>query len=191
MIGVRYAKVIGWRRFAAIGVMEGRGMSAGASRYKVDPAPVFLFAYISGSLACSAFVVVLALFDPAFQHAKLPAVLETIGYVLVFFGPPYAALCALVLTYYFRYDVTADGVRGQNAFGRTLFVQWSEVTSMKPIRIANLEFVRVSGRDNTSTIWLPMFVRSASSAEPSLAIWGVTPPATAIMQPRAAAKSGM
>ena len=166
-------------------------MSAGTSTYKVDPAPVFLFAYITGSLACSAFVVVLALFDPAFENAKLPAVLETIGYVLVFFGPPYAALCALVLTHYFRYEVTADGVRGQNAFGRTLFVQWNTVTSMKPIRIANLEFVRVAGGDSTSTLWLPMFVRSASPMEPSVAIWGVTPPAAAMLQPRSAAKTGI
>jgi hypothetical protein len=159
-----------------IGVMEGRAMSAGVSTYKVDPAPVFLFAYITGSLACAAFVVFLALFDPAFQSANLPAVLETIGYVLVFFGPPYAAMCSLAMSYYFRYDVTPDGVTGQNLLGRTLFVKWTDVASMKPLRVGNLDFVRVSCRSRAATLWLPMFVRAVSTQEPATAIWSM--PAT-------------
>lgn len=165
-------------------------MSAGACTYKVDPAPVFLFAYITGSLACSAFVIVLAMFDPAFQNANAPAVLETIGYVLVFFGPPYAALCSLVLTYYFRYDVTPDGVTGQNFFGRTLFVSWSDVSSMKPLRVGNLEFVRVAGRSSQATLWLPMFVRTESPVESATLAWGLQAPAVIAPEARIASHTG-
>ena len=145
-------------------------MSQGVCKYRVDPGPVFLFAYITGSIGCSLFVVSLAIFDPAFAQAKTPVVLETIGYVLVFFGPPYAALCALVLTHYFQYEVTPEGVQGQNWLGRTVLVKWSEVAAAKPLTIGNLEFVRLSTPSGTR-VWLPMFVHSAASADAPTFAW--------------------
>jgi len=161
-------------------------MTAGESSYKVDPAPVFLFAYITGSLGCAAFVVALAMFDPAFQDAKLSVVLETIGYVLVFFGPPYAALSALVMTYYFRYTVTPDGVSGQDLLGRTQFVNWSDVETMKPIRVGNLDFVRVYSRSDGSALWLPMFVKTATPVDAATALWGLNQSSAFTFQTQAA-----
>jgi hypothetical protein len=148
-------------------------MSQGACKYKIDPAPVFLFAYIAGSLLCSVFVVMLAVFDPAFRQAKLPVVLETIGYVLVIFGPPYAALAALVLTHCFRYEVTADGVRGKSWLGGAQFVRWADVSNAKPFRVGNLEFVRLTAAQGRR-VWLPMFVHAASPVESEAFVW-ITP----------------
>jgi hypothetical protein len=145
-------------------------MSQGTCKYKVDPAPVFLFAYITGSFCCSAFVVVLALIDPAFRQAKLPVVLETIGYVLVYFGPPYAALSALVMTHYFRYEVTEEGVHGQTWLGKTESIRWAEVAAARPIHVGNLEFVRLSTAGGRR-VWLPMFVHPASAAGSATFAW--------------------
>lgn len=146
-------------------------MTQGTCTYKIDPAPVFLFAYVVGAIACSGFVAVLAAFDPAFQQAKLPVVLETVGYVLVFFGPPYAALCALVLTHYFRYEVTADGVSGQSLLGHNVSVAWSDVEAMKPVQIGNLDFMRVISTGRKRAIWLPMFVRAGSPFDEVAQLW--------------------
>jgi hypothetical protein len=128
----------------------------------MEMAPAFLFAYITGSIMCSAFVAVLALTSAEFSGAKLPVVLDTIGYVIVFFGPPYAAISALVMSHFFKYTVTADGVQGQDYMGRPSFVPWDAVAEMKPISIGNLDFVRVIGHDGARTVWLPMFVRHAA-----------------------------
>lgn len=138
----------------------------------MEPAPVFLFAYIAGCAMCSALVAALAMASPQFSGAKLPVVLETIGYVIVFFGPPYAALCALVLAHYFKYSVTADGVSGQSLLGRPTFVPWTDITAMKPARIGNLEFVRLITASGARPVWLPMFVRHAAGAGGEVTKWG-------------------
>ncbi len=163
-------------------------MSQGTCRYKVDPAPVFLFAYIAGSICCSVFVVLLALIDPAFRQAKLPVVLETIGYVLVFFGPPYAALSALVMTHYFRYEVTQEGVRGQTWLGRTEAVRWSEVAAARPIHIGNLEFVGLTTSAGTR-IWLPMFVHPATSTDAATFAWTSMDQAVDVLRAQAISQS--
>jgi len=138
----------------------------------MESAPVFLFAYISGSAVCTAMVVALALFNPAFSDASIPAVLETIGYVLVFFGPPYAALFALVMAHYFKYTVTAEGVRGQSLLGTPGFVPWTEIVEMKPVRVGNLDFVRLINADGTLPVWLPLFSRHAAGTPASEIAWG-------------------
>ncbi len=146
-------------------------MSQGVSSFKMDPAPVFLFTYVTGSLACAGFVGVLAVTDPAFQQAKLSVLLETIGYILVFFGPPYAALCALLATHYFQYTVTAEGVGGQNLIGRSQFLRWSDIAAMKRVRIGNLEFIRVMSREGGRAIWLPLFVRNEPAFDATMMQW--------------------
>lgn len=136
--------------------------SENSCTFKMEPAPVFLFAYVTGSLLCSVFVAVLALTSPEFSDTNLPVVLETIGYVLVFFGPPYAALAALVMGHYFKYSVTAEGVRGQNLLGQPTFVAWDDIAGMKPVRLGNLDFVRLISAAGARPVWLPMFVRYAA-----------------------------
>jgi hypothetical protein len=153
-------------------------MSQDACTYRVDPAPVFLFAYVAGSLLCSGLVVALAIFDPSFQRAGVPVILETIGYVLVFFGPPYAALCALALTHYFHYEITPVGVKGHSLFGGTLFVEWAKVAGVRPLRVGNLEFVRLVASPDKRTVWLPMFVRPGSRVVSETLAWGVPHPFT-------------
>jgi len=130
---------------------------------------MFLFAYIAGSVFCSAFVIILPLADSEFRGANLPVVLETIGYVIVLFAPPYAALAAFVMGRVFKYSVTADGVHGQDLMGRSTFMAWTDVVEMKPIRIANLDFVRLISAGDERPLWLPMFVRyAAGESDPVL-----------------------
>lgn len=148
-------------------------MSSKAScTFKMEPAPVFLFAYITGSVLCSTLVVALALLNPSFSNAKFPVVLETIGYVLVFFGPPYAALFALVMAHYFKYTVTAEGVSGQSLLGKPGFVAWTDIAEMQPVRIGNLEFVRLIGTHGEQPVWLPLFSRHAAGAPAAEIAWG-------------------
>ena len=139
--------------------------------FKMEPAPVFLFAYISACVLCSALVAGLALTSPAFSGAKLPVVLETIGYVIVFFGPPYAALSALVMTHYFKYTATAEGIHGQSLLGKPTFVPWTEIAEMRPARIGNLEFVRLISERGARPVWLPTFVRHAAGAPDETEHW--------------------
>ncbi len=142
--------------------------SENSCTFKMETAPVFLFAYIAGTLVCSAFVAVLALTSPEFSDAKLPVVLDTIGYVIVFFGPPYAALAALAMGHYFKYTVTAEGVRGQNLLGEPTFMAWDDIVEMKPARVGNLDFVRLIGISGVRPVWLPMFVRYAAGDSEAL-----------------------
>ena len=137
--------------------------------FRMETAPMFLFAYIAGSLLCSAFVIALTLTNPEFRGANLPVVLETIGYVIVIFAPPYAALVAFVMGKVFKYSVTAEGVHGQDLMGRATFVAWGDIAEMKPARIANLDFVRLFSVDGSRPVWLPMFVRyAAGEGDPAL-----------------------
>lgn len=165
-------------------------MSQGASTFKMDPAPVFLFTYIVGSVACAGLVAVLALTDPAFQQAKVSVVLETIGYILVFFGPPYAALCALIATHYFQYTVTADGIGGQNLLGKSQFVAWSDIAMLKPIRIGNLEFVRLVSGNGARPIWLPMFVRNETAFDNTIMQWAPQGPVAQAFTPITSKRGG-
>jgi hypothetical protein len=165
-------------------------MSSQAScTFKMEPAPVFLFAYITGSVLCAALVAGLSFFDPNFSEARMPVVLETIGYVLVFFGPPYAALFALVMAHYFKYTVTADGVTGQSLLGKPGFVAWADIAEMRPVRVGNLEFVRLISDSGDRPVWLPLFARHASGAEASEIVWGPNAHAAqalGLLQPAAA-----
>lgn len=136
--------------------------SENSCTFKMETAPAFLFAYITGTLLCSAFVAALALTSPEFSGAKWPVVLETIGYVIVFFGPPYAALAALVMGHFFKYTVTADGVCGHDLMGRPTLVAWTEIVEMRPLRVGNLEFVRLISDGGARPVWLPIFVRHAA-----------------------------
>lgn len=140
--------------------------------FRMETAPVFLFAYIAGSLLCSALVVGLSVFDPSFSGAKLPVVLETIGYVLVFFGPPYAALFALVMAHYFKYTVTAEGVLGQSLLGKPGFVAWTDIVEMQPVHVGNLDFVRLISARGDRPVWLPLFSRHAAGVDTSEIAWG-------------------
>lgn len=146
-------------------------MSQGASSFKMDPAPVFLFAYITGSVACALFVFLLGIADPAFHQAKLPVLLETIGYLLVYFGPPYAALVSLVTVHYFQYTLTPEGIGGQNLLGKSRFVAWNDIAGLKPIRFGNLEFVRLMSVGGERPIWLPLFVRNEGAFGDTLMQW--------------------
>ena len=146
-------------------------MSRSTSTYSVDPAPIFLFSYVAGSLACSALVVLLALIDPSFQRAGAPAVLQTIGYVLVFFGPPYAAICALTLARQFKYEVTPEGVVCRGLLGRPSIVLWNDIAATRPIKVGNLEFVRLIPRSPGAAIWLPLFVRGGSTGDGATFLW--------------------
>jgi len=146
-------------------------MSPTSCSFKMDPAPVFLFAYIAGTALCSLFVGGLAVFDPSFQQAKLSVVLETIGYIIVFFGPPYAALCALVLAHYFKYTVTPEGIGGQNLMGKSTFVAWGDVRELRPARIGNLAFARLVSAEHARPVWLPLFVRNEAALDSSILQW--------------------
>lgn len=146
--------------------------SQASCTFRMETAPVFLFAYIVGCALCSALVVGLSLLDPSFSNAKLPVILETIGYVIVFFGPPYAALFALVMAHYFKYTVTADGVLGQSLFGKPGFVAWTDIAELRPVHVGNLDFVRLISANGDRPVWLPLFSRHAAGSDASEIAWG-------------------
>jgi hypothetical protein len=127
--------------------------------FRMEFMPVFLFVYIVGSLGGALLVPLWVAIDPSLQ-AGPNMLLETAGHIIMFFSPPYAALCALFMSRYFRYCVSNDGVSVHYLVGKTRTLPWSNIASVHPVKLGNLRYLRIRTHTKEATIWLPLFVRS-------------------------------
>ena len=121
--------------------------------------PIFLFVYIVGSFGGALLVPIWVAIDPTL-NVELNVLLETIGHIIIFFSPPYSALCALFMAKYFQYSLTDKGVTVTYLTGRKRTLLWDEIVHVQPIRLGNLSYLRIYTRSGDSVIWLPLFVRS-------------------------------
>jgi hypothetical protein len=128
--------------------------------YRTEFWPVFLCVYIVGAVGGALFLPLWVWLDPTLS-VRPHVVLEGIGYVAVFFSPPYAALCALFMSRYFTYFVTSEGIGGRSGSGKLRFVPWSQIDEVKPVALGNLRYVRVVTSDDSLPVWLPLFLRNA------------------------------
>jgi len=126
--------------------------------FRMEVKPVFLFVYVAASLFGGVSIVLWSLLDPAMTMIPIHVVLDTIGYYVVFFAPVYAAGFALVMSRYFKYLVTTEGIRGQNLLGVSRFAAWEDIGEIRHVRIGNLGFARLHTEDGKLPIWLPLFL---------------------------------
>ena len=151
--------------------------------------PIFLFVYIVGSLGGALLVPMWVAIDPALQ-ADLNVLLESIGRIIIFFSPPYGALCALFMTRYFRYVISDEGITVHYLTGRNRKLLWNEVTSLDPICIGNLRYMRFTMSTSKMVVWLPLFVRSEQHLDELIArILPKGHPARAVAESAAASPS--
>ncbi len=120
--------------------------------------PVFLFVYVAGAIAGSIFIGLWRMLDASLQMVPYSVVLDTIGYYLILIAPIYAGLTALVMSRYFKYIITDDGIGGENLFGASRFAHWESIAEIRPIKIGNLSFVKLITDDGKQPVWLPMFI---------------------------------
>ncbi|MCH8204084.1 MAG: PH domain-containing protein [Candidatus Hydrogenedentes bacterium] len=120
--------------------------------------PVFLFTYVLGAVVGSIAIMLWRMLDASLQMVPYSVVLDTIGYYLIFIAPFYAGVCGLVMSRYFKYVITEDGICGQNLIGASRFVEWDSIAEIRPIKIGNLAFVRLVTEEKKPPMWLPLFI---------------------------------
>ena len=126
--------------------------------FRMEFKPVVLFVYITGSIVGSSLIVLWRILDASLQMIPYSVVLDTIGYYLVLVAPFYAGVCGIVMSRYFKYVITENGIGAKNLAGASRFVAWDSIAELRPIKIGNLTFVRLITEDNRSPMWLPLFV---------------------------------
>ena len=126
--------------------------------FRMEFKPVFLFTYVLGAIVGSIAIMLWRLLDASLQTIPYSVVLDTIGYYLIFIAPVYAGVCGLVMSRYFKYVITENGIRGQNLIGASRFVEWDSIAELRPITIGNLAFVRLVTEGEKPPMWLPLFI---------------------------------
>jgi hypothetical protein len=61
---------------------------------------------------------------------------------------------------YFKTTLSNKGIRGFNIFGAGLFIEWVNISNVKPINIFGLKFLRVFPNNSYLALWLPLFVNN-------------------------------
>lgn len=126
--------------------------------FRMEFKPVFLFVYITGAIVGSILILLWRMLDASLQMVPYSVVLDTIGYNLILIAPFYAGVCGLVMSRYFKYVITEDGIGGQNLIGASHFVEWDNIAELRPIKIGNLAFVRLVTEEKKPPMWLPLFI---------------------------------
>lgn len=75
--------------------------------------------------------------------------------------------CA-VLVAYFTVELTPQGIRGYNFWGRYRFVPWSSMCATKHVNLGGLRYVRVFSENESTPMWLPLFLHGMDAFETSV-----------------------
>ena len=126
--------------------------------FRMEFKPVFLFTYVTGAIVGSIAILLWRMLDASLQQVPYSVVLDTIGYYLILIAPVYAGISALVMSRYFKYIITDDGIGGQNLLGASRFAYWETIAEIRPIKIGNLTFVKLITDDGKPPVWLPLFI---------------------------------
>ena len=86
--------------------------------FRMELKPVFLFVYLAGAVVGTTMIVLWRMLDPGLQSVPYAVILDTIGYYLILVAPFYAGLSALVMSYYFKYEISESGIGGRKLHGR-------------------------------------------------------------------------
>jgi len=120
--------------------------------FKINYFPIFLCILI---LAVITFIILVFLDD------ELNVNLEAVIFALIFCSLGSALLSFILLNYY-KITVNSTGVKGTNFWGKSKFVQWSNITSAKKFNLIGLKFVRLFPRDGSLPLWIPLFLNKMS-----------------------------
>ena len=135
--------------------------------FRTDFMPVFLFVYVVGAIGGAIFILGLVAFDTTI-HVEKHVMLETIGFYIMVFSPPYAILSAVIMSRYFSYFLTEEGLGGENLIGKSQFIEWDNIQEIKPIQIGNLTYARIHSVGEKYPLWFPLFFKNDQSFEQQL-----------------------
>jgi hypothetical protein len=135
--------------------------------FRTDFMPVFLFVYVVGAIGGAIFILGLVTFDASI-HVEKHVMLETIGFYIMVFSPPYAILSAVIMSRYFSYFLTEEGLGGENLIGKSQFIEWDNIQEIKPIHIGNLTYARIHSMGEKYPLWFPLFFKNDQSFDSQL-----------------------
>jgi len=130
--------------------------------FRTDFMPVFLFVYVVGAIGGALFILCLVTFDTSI-HVEKHVMLETIGFYIMVFSPPYAILSAVIMSRYFSYYMTDKGLGGENLVGKSQFIEWDDIQKIHPIHIGNLTYARIHSNGEKHPLWFPLFFKNDQS----------------------------
>lgn len=110
------------------------------------------------------FVLIAAIFSVAFtvdvfsdgSGTPFYNVLFSLLATVTFFGG--STTFAYVLWHILRVNISDQGIRCANFWGRHPFVPWTDVTDVKSINLLGLRYFRIYGRGLCWPLWLPRFM---------------------------------
>jgi len=108
-------------------------------------------------LACAIPIGVAVIFLDDGLETNIPALLAgVLGGSLAAF-----ALTAIAVAY-FKVYVHPDGIRGYNAWGLYHDLAWPDIEKIRPFTLPGLRYIRVYCKNNSSVMWLPLFLTNMS-----------------------------
>jgi hypothetical protein len=135
--------------------------------FRTDFMPVFLLVYVVGAIGGSFFILGMVNYSPTYQ-AEMHVTLETIGFFIMVFSPPYAILCGVIMSRYFSYFLTKEGLGGENLIGKSQFIEWDDIEEINPIHIGNLTYARIHSKGEKHPLWFPLFFKNDQSFDSQL-----------------------
>jgi len=75
----------------------------------------------------------------------------------------YITIATYICIRYFKITITDEYLRGYDFWGKYHSVEWNNIISIKPIRIAGLKYVRVESKTLRRPLWVPLFLNDMCS----------------------------
>ena len=71
-----------------------------------------------------------------------------------------SVIFSFIIVTYFKVALSNEGIKGFNVFGRSIFIDWVNISKVKYFNFIGLKFLRVFPNDSTLALWLPLFIKN-------------------------------
>jgi hypothetical protein len=103
----------------------------------------------------SAGIVVVLLWGIGQMAGPLPAIPDLL---VVALSGLVGGLVVAVFVRCYPITLTAEGLRGYDAYGFCRLARWEAITGVRPVRFLGLRYLRVYSADTPRPRWLPLFL---------------------------------
>ena len=114
-------------------------------RFRSSVLPMAFFLFITTGLLGFGFIF---MFER--EPFNLPALKAAGVFCLV-----YAWIASWAISRIWPVAVSSDGLFGPSFSGKHVFIRWSDISAVRPLRLVNLPYLRIYGQGKV--IWLPLF----------------------------------
>ncbi len=80
-----------------------------------------------------------------------------VGFVIVF-----CIISSFIMSAYYKVTLNDNGLEGFNFWGISLFIEWGNITNVKPINFFGLPFLRVLPNNSRLALWVPLFMKDVN-----------------------------